>query len=281
MYHWSARDLAGHGYIAVSIDPQGVGRSETFPRASDGCHVPDAPDAKAVCDGVPFQQAGNYVDALQSGIDFVSSKRNPWRAHTDAKRVGIAGHSLAARAASYLQGIDKRVDAVVAWDNLASDLQGDNGSASGGGVAGALIGGELPGPGEAVTPRVPALGESNDNPGSTQPTNNDPEIKKSGFAIWRKAGIASMEVSFAKSGHLDWAQAPSNSTAAKKEELKLFEYYTRAWFDRWLQGDHDATTRLLARTVDGSAVGDILSSKWHSAAAFDGHDCADFRTACP
>jgi hypothetical protein len=281
MYHWSARDLAGHGYVAVAIDPQGVGRSEAFPRDPGGCHAPDGPDPKAVCDGVPFQQAGNYVDALRSGIDFAVSQRNPWRDLVDAGRIGIAGHSLAARAASYLQGVDRRVGALVAWDNLASDLQGDAGSPSGGGAAGSVIGGELPGPGMPVTPRVPALGEANDNPGSTEPTNTDPEQKKTAFAAWRKAGQPAMQVVFAGSGHLDWAQAPSNRSAAKLEELKLFEYYTRAWFDRWLRGDRSAAARLLARSVDGKALGDVLSTKWRSGAAFDGHDCADVRAACP
>jgi dienelactone hydrolase len=268
MYHWSARDLAGHGYLAVSIDPQGVGRSQTFPPGGG-------------TEGVPFQQADNYVDALRSGIDFALSPGNPWRALADARRVGIAGHSLAARAASYLQGGDRRVRALVAWDNLASDLQGDAGSASGGGAAGSLIGGELPGDPQPVVPRVPALGEANDNPGSTDPANRDPEIKKTAFALWRMRGQPAMELSFAGSGHLDWAQAPSNRSAAKLEELKLFEYYTRAWFDRWLRGDRAATARLLARTVDGRAVADVLSSTWRSGAAFDGVDCPDVRAACP
>jgi hypothetical protein len=268
MYHWAARDLAGHGYVAVAIDPQGVGRSETFPPGG-------------VTDGVPFQQSGNYVDALQSGIDFALSSRNPWRSRTDPRRIGIAGHSLAARAGSYLQGTDHRVRALVAWDNLASDLQGDAGSPSGGGAAGSLIGGELPGGAEPVTPRVPALGESNDKPGSTEPANTDPDEKKTAFAAWRKAGRPAMEVVFAGTGHIDWAQAMSNRGAAEEAKLTLFEYYTRAWFDRWLRGDRSATGRLLARTVGGTPVAGVMSPKWRSGAWFDGHDCQDVRAACP
>jgi hypothetical protein len=273
-YHWAARDLAAHGYVAVTIDPQGVGRSETFGR--DGC---DPAGGIAACPGVPFQQAGNYVDALQSGIDYVLSSRNPWRAAVDANEVGIAGHSLAARAASYLQGVDRRVKAVVAWDNLASDLQGDSGSASGGGAAGALIGGELPGQGTPVRPRVPALGQANDNPGSTQPANRDPDLKKPGFALWRKSGQPSMELAFAGAGHLDWAQTHTTS-AAKKVLFKRFAYYTRAWFDRWLRHDRSATARLLARKVDGVDLPTLLSSKFRSAAFLDGRDCADLAKAC-
>jgi hypothetical protein len=173
------------------------------------------------------------------------------------------------------------VGALVAWDNLASDLQGDAGSPSGGGAAGSLIGGELPGGSMPVTPRVPALGEANDKTGTTEPANTDPDQKKTAFSTWRAAGQPAMQVVFTGSGHLDWAQAPSNRTAAKEAELKLFEYYTRAWFDRWLRGDTGADRRLLARTVDGKPVGDVLSDKWRSGAAFDGRDCADVRAGCP
>jgi len=269
-YQWAARDLAGHGYVAVTIDPQGVGRSESLP--AGGCST-------VPCPGVPFQQAGNYIDALQSGIDYVLSEHDPWRASVDPDEVGIAGHSLAARAASYLQMTDPRVKAAVAWDNLASNLEGDDGTPSGGGAAGALIGGELPGTPTPITPRVPALGEASDNVGTTQPTNNDPDIKKSAWKVWRAAGEPSMELVFAGAGHIDWGQS-NLTTAAKAVEIQHFEYYTRAWFDRWLRNDPTATDRLLARSVDGAAVGSILSTKFRSAAFLDGHDCPDLSAGC-
>ena len=276
-YQWAARDLAGHGYIALTIDPQGVGYSETF--APGGCQVPSQPDVNAICPGVPFQQAANYVDALRSGIDYALSSRDPWRASVDPGEIGIAGHSLAARAASWLQGADRRVDAAVAWDNLASDLDGDAGSPSGGGTAGDLIGGELPGASAPVTPRVPALGEASDNRGTTEPTNSDPDQKKTAFAVWRKAGKPSMELVFAKAQHTDWGQS-ATTTAAKAAEIQLFEYYTRAWFDRWLLHDRTATTRLLAPTVDGQSRNAFLSTTFHSAAFLDGQDCENLTAGC-
>jgi len=274
-YQWSARDLAGHGYVALTIDPQGVGRSETFgdPPCSAG-------DPQAICPGVPFQQSGNYIDALQTGIDFALSARDPFRAAIDPGEVGIAGHSLAARAAGYLQGVDRRVKAAVAWDNLASSLDGDAGTPSGGGSAGALIGGELPGADKPNTPRVPALGEASDNVGTTRPTDNDPDIKKTGWAYWRKAGRPSMELVFAGAQHGDWAQS-SLTTAKKAAEIQHFEYYTRAWFDRWLRHDRAATARLLARNVDGLGVASMLSTKFRSAAFLDGYDCGDLAKGCP
>jgi dienelactone hydrolase len=274
-YQWAARDLAGHGYIAITIDPQGVGYSETFP--AGGCSV--GAEAHALCPGVPFQQATNYVDGIRSGIDYLLSSEDPWRAHVDPALVGIAGHSLSARGVSWLQGIDARVRAAVAWDNLASDLAGDAGSPSGGGTGGSLIGGEIPGESEPVTPRVPSLGEASDAYGTDNPTNMSPDLKKTGYEVWRAHGMPAMEVVFKGATHDDWAQS-ATTTAAVAERIQRFEYYTRAWFDRWLLSDASATTRLLARSVDGQPLSEELSTKFHSAAFLDGHDCPNLSEGC-
>lgn len=276
-YQWAARDLAGHGFIAITIDPQGVGFSETFP--AGGCTFSGGIEPRALCPGVPFQQAGNYVDGLQSGIDYLLSSADPWVKHVDASEVGIAGHSLSARAASWLQGDDTRVRAAVAWDNLASNLAGDAGSPSGGGTAGSLIGGEVPGESEPVTPRVPSLGEASDNYGTDNPTERSAEIKKTAYEVWRAAGEPSMEIVFKGASHLDWAQS-ATTTAAKAEQLERFEYYTRAWFERWLLGDSSLTATLLARSVDGMPLSEMLSTKFNSAAFIDGHDCPNLAEGC-
>jgi dienelactone hydrolase len=249
-YHWAARDLAGHGYVALAVDPQGAGRSDTFG------HPP-------ALDGVPFQQAGNFVDAFASGIAFLAKQKV-------AGRFGVAGHSLGARAASWIQTVDRRIKAVVAWDNLASDLQGDEGSASGGGAAAAIIGGELPSDSKPVTPRVPALGMASDNRGGA---NDDPDQKKTAYEVWRKARVPSMELVMRDVGHNNFAQTRQNTESARFE---LFAYYTRAWFDRFLRNDRTATQRLIANTVVKRPRKDVLSETFRSAAYLDGIDCADF-----
>lgn len=274
MYQWAARDLAGHGYVAVTIDPQGVGKSGTF--GSPPCDAPP-PDPTKPCQGVPWQQASNYVDAIETALNFLVSRRDPFRAHLDPSRLGAAGHSLSARAVSYVQMIDPRIKAIVAWDNLASDLTGDAGSPSGGGVAGQVIGGEVPGSSIPITPTVPALGEASDNRGTTEPTNADPDQKKTAFQKWRSAGVPSMEVVFKGVNHFVWAQ---NNTTPSDTNIKNFEYYTRAWFDRFLLGDLGATKRLLATTVNGQPLANVLSSQFHSAAFLDGTDCQSL-LACP
>jgi hypothetical protein len=179
---------------------------------------------------------------------------------------------------SWLQGEDARIDAVVAWDNLASDLQGDAGSPSGGGVAGTIIGGSLPGDPQPVTPRVPALGEASDRVGTTTPTNRDPEQKKTAFAQWRAGAVPSMEVVFRGATHFDWAQT---RTADKERSLYAFEWYTRAWFDLWLRGDGGAVDRLMASSVGDVPRAELLSAQFRSAAYLPGSsiDCADL-SAC-
>jgi hypothetical protein len=57
-------------------------------------------------------------------------------------------------------------------------------------------------------------------------------------------------------------------------------YYSAAWFDRWLKGDRYATTRLLARTIDGRPLSDVLSARFRSAASYSGVDCGDLRAGC-
>ena len=267
-YQWAARDLAGHGYVAVTIDPQGVGNSATF--GNPACDVPPPSDPSQACPGVPFQQASNYVDALETGLSYLSSSSDPFASSVDLSELGAAGHSLSARAVSYAQMIDPRIKAVVAWDNLASDLGGDAGAPSGGGNCGQLIGGEVPGTSAPITPRVPALGEASDARGSCEPTNASADQKKTAYEVWRSAGVPSMEVVFKGAKHTDWGQSSLTTSDAS---IHNFEYYTRAWFDRFLLGDTTATARLLATTINGEPVSSVMSSTFHSAAFLDGIDC--------
>ena len=253
--------------------PQGVGNSGTL--GSSACNVPSPSNPTGACPGVPFQQSGNYVDALETGLDYLTSSYDPFASSVDPSELGAAGHSLSARAVSYAQMIDPRIKAIVAWDNLASDLSGDAGSPSGGGDVGDLIGGELPGASVPITPTVPALGEVSDARGSSEPTNADPNQKKTAYEVWRKAGVPSMEVVFNGSSHDDWAQSNITTSDTYIEE---FEYYTRAWFDRFLLGDTSADQRLLASSVDGQPLSSVLSSKFTSAAFFDGTDCENLLT---
>lgn len=278
-YLWSARELAAHGYLVLVEDPQGLGRSEI---------VGDATTCGAAgCPGVPFQSASNFVDGFLSALDYAQSKNHPWLVKADLTRIGIAGHSLSARSATYVGGIDERVKAVVAWDNMASDLHGDEGTPSGQGACADLIGGELPGTTAPITPRVPTMGQASDANGTCNfqknidnQLGNDPELKKTGYEHWRTAHVPAMQLVFTGSAHADWAQ----SGQSDPQQLESFEYYTRGWFDLYLRHDPAARTRLLnpqAQLSTPVPMADIFSIKFRSAAFMPEVrvDCADLVAA--
>ncbi|WP_281784409.1 hypothetical protein [Sinimarinibacterium flocculans] len=253
MYHWAARDLAGHGYIAVTVDPQGVGRSPG---------------------NAPEQDLNNYADATVSALNFLLSERNPARAYTDVTRLGAAGHSLSARAVSWQQGEDRRLRAIVAWDNLSSTRHGDPGTPSQGGLGGALISGELTRPNAPVTPLVPAMGQASDDPGTSNPP---PDRKKYAYDYWRRAGLSSMQVVMRDLPHEAWAQYSTQNSEADSQRLRRMAHLTRAWFDLWLKRDDTAFSRLRSRSVAGTDAAAVYSAKFRSALYLPayGIDCAD------
>jgi hypothetical protein len=227
---WAAERLAASGYVVVVTLP------------SSGAST------------------AAYHLAAVSGIDFLQSTANPYRADSDTGRVGVAGWSLGARSLTRTQEEDRRVDALVAWDNLAVRESGDEGSPA------------CTVTGTAVrTPRVPALGQASETcPGEPS------DVKLRAFEHWRAAGVATMQVVFRDATHFWWG---GPGTEAQRE---LSHAYTRAWFDRWLKADSTMTVALLGPTVPftGAAAASVLSPRFRSAAAFDGRRCTDLRVGC-
>lgn len=227
---WAAERLAASGYVVVVTLP------------SSGAST------------------AAYHLAAVSGIDFLQSTANPYRADSDTGRVGVAGWSLGARSLTRTQEEDRRVDALVAWDNLAVRESGDEGSPA------------CTFTGTAVrTPRVPALGQASETcPGEPS------DVKLRAFEHWRAAGVATMQVVFRDATHFWWG---GPGTEAQRE---LSHAYTRAWFDRWLKGDTSMTRALLGVTVPNAdaTVATVLSGAFTSAAAFDGRICPNLRSGC-
>ena len=142
LYWGQAATLAKHGYVVLTYDPQGQGRSDTFGEGAD------------LLDGVPSQEGRPFYDGTEDALDFAlstaakpydprpsctsgtdhSAKQdrrvaaglnaayNPLADLVDPSRVGIAGHSLGAAAVSYVGQLDPRVDAIAAWDNLRAPV---------------------------------------------------------------------------------------------------------------------------------------------------------------
>ena len=201
-----------------------------------------------------------------AALDFLASTANPFRASTDTSRAGGVGYSQAGRVLVLLQNQDRRVKAIVAWDNLPKSDLPDQGSPS-----------CARDPGVRIAPRAPALGLASE---ICNVAALGIDAKKTGFDSWRASGMPAMEIVFAGADHGAFAGGGS-STAP------FIGRYTQLWFDRWLKGDTTATARLLATSIDPEQDGTpvdrmtLLSAVWRSAAFLDGFDCADLRTSCP
>jgi dienelactone hydrolase len=143
VYWWAAQTLAKAGYVVMTFDVQGEGKSDQFGEA------PDEGESK-FAGSPPIGDGGPFYDGGQDALDFMvstparpyrprpsrtsgtshaakQSRRvaaglnaayNPMSAMLDATRLGITGHSYGAIGASYLAQYDGRLDAVVGWDAL-------------------------------------------------------------------------------------------------------------------------------------------------------------------
>ncbi|MEQ7125213.1 hypothetical protein ABN034_11895 [Actinopolymorpha sp. B11F2] len=273
-FQWAARDLAGHGYVAITIDPQGVGRSDLLahPACRDG--LLNCGDLDNLFPESVLGSQTARVDAVRSGLDYLTSPDNPFASRVDSRRMGAAGHSLGGSAVSSAQEVDRRIRAIVAWDMLFARrypaLTLD--------PCKALLNLAA----RDVSPRAPAMSLNSDG-GRPFCLTGDPEYQRwAGFEPWRAAGVASMLVPIRDAEHMDFAQQAGPGqidlglpATGSEAELEVFAYYTRAWFDRYLAGDSGATDRLVAPRVDGRPRDQVLST-WLPSAAYlpqDGIDC--------
>lgn len=298
VYDWLAEDLAERGYLVLTFDVQGQGTSETFPHQGPdpslpGCSGTAAPDQQTPCNGVPSEQQADFDQDTEDAVTFLLSTPNhggghsttapatdpfdPWwnlmdhspDRHTATAgrttRVALIGHSTGAVTVSYLQGVDKRIEAAVALDKITataqavSDDQAELGS--------------LPGP---VVPEVPILGVQSEYgfepqpyweascssfepcpaaPGGSATTPPDPSRapdpsreEATGFDSWAARGIDAMVVVPRASTHLDYTDEPPVLPASVWGQA-LASYYVQAWLDRYLRHEPGAASALLATSL--------------------------------
>lgn len=294
LYWWAAQLLVENGYLVMTFDPRGQGRSDSqTPDGQRGTNLNDVVFRRNLIDAIDFFYStpdAPYVHNLPGSPGFEGDNGeapttpfNPVHALLDRDRLGVAGHSLGATGVSVVQGeqpwpgtavADNPIDAVVAWDNLA-------------------LGTELDG--VAVTPRVPALGQAGDyfltpTPYDTPP---DPDDKRTGFLAWQAAGVPSMQVNIEGGTHYEWSLLPGFPATSWEAGgdggwgNPLARHYTLAWFDRWLKqagetGHDTADARLLA----DSDWQERMSFYFRSSRDFPTRDgvsqqCADILRDCP
>lgn len=215
LYWWAAQGLAEAGYVVMTYDVQGQGKSEAFGHDEETGFVRCAPND---CPGFPFQQADNFIEGTEDALDWFLSRRNPLREMIDRRRLGLAGHSLGAAAVTDVGNRDKRVDAVVAWDNA-----------------------NLP---DDVEPRAPTMGQNAEAGFWPQTFSNrpDPDSSNETFRRFREAGVPAMQLALQGSTHLEWSYIPYVLMASNDGE-RVGMYYTLAWFDRWLKGERHGRAR--------------------------------------
>jgi pimeloyl-ACP methyl ester carboxylesterase len=201
---------------------------------------------------------------------------NPLWRMLDKTKLGIAGHSYGAQAASWLAQQEPRVKAVVAWDTLclpawpSPDELNSIAGAPINRIAGLVPGGApygfAPwcfGAPAGPTPRLrkPPLGLSGDYLIQPVPyvTAPDPQAKNLASLSYSRAGVDSGQIAIRGGEHIDFAGEPTGIAPASLRGIDMTTWYTTAWFDKYLKHDPTADARLLtARWRDDAAAQSTL-----------------------
>jgi hypothetical protein len=243
LYYWAAEGLAQYGYEVLTYDVQGEGDSDLLPA---GC--PSLSNPTAQCQGVPYQQDYNFFQGAEDSLSyFLSTPSHPYRGTynpgwrtLDRSRVGIAGHSLGADAVSWAGQCDKRVKAIVAWDDLYPAT-----------ISQCSKNLTVPKADRAKKLHAPALATTNDYEFNMDPQTKVPNPNGSGITVGGgldgTAGYLSLVqhridseiVSIRNGTHLTYSYIPYVLPANEIGERVAF-YYTLAWLDEYLRGGHDA-----------------------------------------
>lgn len=292
LYWFAAQTLAKRGYVVLTFDPQGQGQSDTFGAGKDRNEgVPAQSDGRPFYDGT--EDALNFflsrpghryrpVPSCTSGSSHAPKQNRRVRAGLDAaynplwrminrSEIGLAGHSYGAAGVSYIGQWDRRVKAIVAWDNL-----GGPGPTSGSvpGTKNQKLG-EQGCPADLAARRTvaihtPALGISADYglPPSPNTSKPDPRAKSVWSMRYSKAGVDTGEIIIRGGSHLDFSYIPNNAFPASLRGPDISNWYTLAWFDKYLKHQRSADRRLLtsrwrhdkiAQSVDPSHDGNVFS----------------------
>lgn len=256
LYWWFAQALVRAGYVVLTFDPRGQGRSDfQTPAFEQGSNFNSEVFFSGLVDAIDFfraqpEQPYRHAETCAGTYPTLTADYNPFHARVDRERLGIAGHSLGASGASAVAGYpgdrfqfpnsrgDNPVDVLVAWDSLRADP-------------------EFP-------PRVPAMGQTSEygiggTPFLSPP---DPDGHLDAFKAYQAAGVPAYQFTIQGSTHFEWSLIPIFPTSSWCPDLSsgsceggwgrpMAEHYSVAWMDRWLKrsgepGFADADARLLS-----------------------------------
>jgi pimeloyl-ACP methyl ester carboxylesterase len=258
MYWFAAQALAKDGYVVMTFDPQGQGQSDTAGQGKDVLEgVPAQTDGRPFFDGTedavnffmstpqhPYEpvascnsgtsHAAYQNERVKTGFD---ASYNPFWSILNRGEVGLAGHSYGAAAVSYIAQWDKRIKAVVAWDNLGAP-QASGGETEKGCVDVADR--------RAASIRVPALGMSADyflppTPHTALPAYDSKDTES---LIYSKHHLDTGEIIVRGGSHLDFSFIPNPAFGASLYGPDMIAWYTAAWFDYYVKHQASAYRRL-------------------------------------
>jgi dienelactone hydrolase len=287
LYWYVAQALAKDGYVVMTFDPQGQGQSDSrgegadadegFPAQSDGRPFFDGTE-----DAIDFflstpKHPYKPVPSCSSGTSHAKKQRarvkagfdaayDPFWKILDRHRLGIAGHSYGASGVSYIGQWDKRVDAIVAWDNLAPPNPNRSGFGGGGPEEQGCVAKRDRRPAKI---RVPALGMSADyflppTPNTSLP---DPKAKSTESLVYSKHHVDTGEIIIRGGSHLDFSYIPNSGFPASLRGASMIDWYTSAWFDRYVKGHKSAYRKLVSRRWRHDGL-EASVDPWHDGNAF-------------
>jgi dienelactone hydrolase len=319
LYWYAAETLAKDGYIVLTWDPQGQGYSDTYGEGVDKN------------DGVPSQSGQPFFFGTEDALDFffstprhpyvprpscstgtshaakqkarvaagLDSAYNPFWSMLARTKVGLAGHSLGAAAVSYVGQLDPRVKAIVAWDNLSDVTSPGNLSNFGQTI-------ECPS-GSSKWPATlpvskPAIGMSDDYGLAptpfTEESQPEPASKNGASLALSAAGVDSGEISVRGGTHYEFSYIPNRGFGATHRGMDMADWYTLAWFDKYLKHSAGANARLTTQRwradageqavddqipSDGNMFSTYLTSRLDitlSARRGTHFDCENMRAGC-
>ncbi len=273
LYWWAAQALVRAGYVVLTSDPRGQGRSDSA--------TPNSAEQGGNINGHVFYQGLiNDIDFMLSRPDLpypheascsgsyptVTAAFNPFYQYVDVERIGIAGHSYGAAGVTWVQAYgapgaepwpgllsaENPVDAVVAWDALGYTDTGNNATITSvqlpPGSTNALTSAFGDDSFPAVVAHKPALSFKSEYGFTPLPMLSDPdrEAHKHAFKQWQAAGVPIYSLTIAGTTHLDYSLGPTLPATSWCAEIvdnrcvggwarPMISDYSVAWFDRWLK----------------------------------------------
>ena len=276
--YWSfAEDLAEHGYVVLTFDPQGDGRSDAAP--ADRYCDPDGrwrePQEMGVrehgdCAGQNGDDVSETVGQGPGVVELVVG------GHTGRQGTLDVQDLYRQIEPNYVFGaLDARDYLVSARSPVRSLVDRDRVAVVGhsiGAYAAALTGNGDPKRRFAaavsmdsyarlmhgVRPRVPTLylqseQEFFSGPRLAPPPPTALHATRADYTRFRRAGVPVMFGVLASSTHQEFAYVgPEAHLPASSTGQRVATYYVLAWLDRWLRSSPDAAQRLLAKRFDNS-----------------------------